>query len=80
MSKKIKLGVNAGNAFSIPVAVPRISRPAKTQFDLLDVKQFAKNSADGLVVSDADYVAMRADPANAANIDALIAARLIVVE
>ena len=76
MSRKIKLGVNATTKYCLPVAVPRISEPATTQFDVLDVKQYVANSPDGLVVSDDDYTAMM----SGTNLRAMIAAGLVIAE
>lgn len=76
MAKKIKLGTNASQKFSIPVSVPREVVPPKNRYDVLDVKQFVVNSEDGLIISDEQFADMQANT----DIDALVAGDFLVVE
>lgn len=72
----IILGANAAGKFSIPVSVPRVVEPAKTQYDVLDAKQFAADDpVKGIEVSVAQLADMQANT----NLDAMVTAGLLAI-
>jgi hypothetical protein len=79
---KIKTGRNAAHGVKIPVSVPVEVKTPVIRYSVLDVVQFQKNSADGLVVDEATYQKMLVETDLQAKIDAglVVAEEEVVVD